>query len=341
MRGSGIGLSLTKELVKAHHGHISVESEQGNGSIFTVQIPYTKKSFADKEIVNESFVTKDNFQEQVAKLTEGLLSEKSPVMKIESQTLDEHTDRPIILIAEDNYDLRCFITASLINEFKILDAENGKYAYELAKVHNPDLIISDIMMPEMDGLEFCSRLKSNLLTSHIPVVLLTARSSVENWIEGLETGADDYIPKPFDINLLIARIKNLIESRKKLKRHFSHELTPIPSQMSSSNADEQFLKKAMEIVEKNFNDPDFGVEEFVEKMCISRSLLHKKLSALTDQSAGDFITSLRLKKAAQLLHLPDKNISDVAYDVGFNDPKYFSRIFRKYFGTPPSEYINN
>jgi signal transduction histidine kinase/ligand-binding sensor domain-containing protein/AraC-like DNA-binding protein len=341
VRGSGIGLSLTKELVKAHHGHITVESVKGQGSVFTLQIPFLKQSFSEKEIVNDAVVSSDNFQEQVTKLAEELLSEKPVVAVPEISQQNNNADKPLILIAEDNFDLRSFLTASLLNEFRVLDSENGKEAYELAKVHNPDLIISDVMMPEMDGLEFCSRLKSNLLTSHIPVVLLTARSLVENWIEGFETGADDYIPKPFDINLLIVRIKNLIESRRKLKKHFSRELTPDPTQIASSNADEQFLKKALEIVEQNFPDPTFGVEEFVEKMCISRSLLHKKLSALTDQSAGDFITALRLKKAAQLLHLPNKNISDVAYDVGFNDPKYFSRIFRKYFGTSPSEYVNN
>jgi YesN/AraC family two-component response regulator len=247
----------------------------------------------------------------------------------------------LVLVAEDNFDLRSFVSVSLSSEFRVIESENGKDAYELAKVHNPDLIISDIMMPEIDGLELCSRLKSNLLTSHIPVILLTARSSVENQIEGLEIGADEYIPKPFDVNLLIAKTKNLIESRRKLKKHFSKNLAPDPSQMASSNADELFLLKAMEIVEKNFSDPNFGVEGFVEKMSISRSLLHKKLSALTDQSAGDFITSIRLKRAAQLLQLSSKNISEVAYEVGFNDPKYFSRIFRKYFGSTPSEYINN
>jgi signal transduction histidine kinase/ligand-binding sensor domain-containing protein/CheY-like chemotaxis protein len=341
VRGSGIGLSLAKELTKAHHGQISVESSKGMGSVFSVLIPFEKNSFLEKEIINEPFVIKDNFQEHVTKLAKELLSEKTETGKSKDSPIEEKSEKPLILVIEDNFDLRSFIKESLTEEFQVIDAENGKEGYELAKVYNPDLIISDIMMPEMDGLELCSRMKNNLLTSHIPIILLTARTSVENLIEGLETGADDYIPKPFDIKILIARTKNLIESRRKLKKHFSSELAPDPSQIATSNADEQFLQKALEIVEKNFNDPTFGVEEFVEKMCISRSLLHKKLSALTEQSAGDFITSLRLKRAAQLLHLPDKNISDVAYEVGFNDPKYFSRIFRKYFGTTPTEYVNN
>jgi signal transduction histidine kinase/ligand-binding sensor domain-containing protein/CheY-like chemotaxis protein len=341
VRGSGIGLSLTKELVKAYRGHISVSSTKGKGSEFIVQLPYMKNDFSKKEIIEESLVTRENIQEQVSKFAEQLLCENPVATKIEDTFTHNNADKQLILVAEDNFDLRSFITASLSNEFKVIDAENGKDAYELAKTYNPQLIISDIMMPEIDGLELCSRLKTNLLTSHIPVVLLTARSSVDNKIEGLEIGADDYIPKPFDINLLIARIKNLIESRRKLKKHFSRDLQPDPALMTSSGADQQFLQKALEIVEQNFSDPGFGVEEFVEKMSISRSLLHKKLSALTDQSAGDFITSIRLKKAARLLQSSNKNISEVAYEIGFNDPKYFSRIFRKYFGTTPSEYVTN
>jgi YesN/AraC family two-component response regulator len=195
------------------------------------------------------------------------------------------------------------------------------------------------MMPEMDGLEFCTRIKNNLLTSHIPVILLTARSLVENWIEGLETGADDYIPKPFDFNLLKARIKNLLESREKLKKHFSGELLPEPSEIALTSADSEFLKKALEIVEENYQNPKFGVEDFVDKMCISHSLLHKKLTAIINQSAGDFITSIRLKKSAVLLRQSTKNITEVAFEVGFNDPKYFGQKFKHYFGVLPSEYM--
>lgn len=339
VRGSGIGLSLAKELVKAHHGHISVESAQGKGSVFIVFLPVQKTIYTESEIINEPFITKDNYQEQVTKLTEELLKENRDTESFKDELSREKSEKPLILLIEDNFDLRSFLKASLSESFQILDAEDGKKGYELAKTYNPDLIISDVMMPEMDGLELCSRLKNNLLTSHIPVILLTARTAVENHIECLEIGADDYIPKPFDVNILTARTKNLIETRRKLRKHFSRDLTPDLSQIASSRTDELFLKRAQEIVETHFSNPEFGVEEFVDKMNISRSLLHKKLTLLTEQSAGDFITSLRLKKAAHLLHVPGKNVSDVAYEVGFNDPKYFSRIFRKYFGKTPSEYV--
>jgi AraC-like DNA-binding protein len=173
------------------------------------------------------------------------------------------------------------------------------------------------------------------------VVLLTARTSVENWIEGLETGADDYIPKPFDLNILRVRIRQLIESRRRLKKHFGKELTSGEAEVSISPADTLFMNKVLEIVEQNFSNPDFGVEELVSKMFLSHSLVHKKLSAIADQSAGDFITSYRLKKAAQLLQRPDMNVSEIAYEIGFNDPKYFSRQFKKYFGTTPSDYCKS
>jgi ligand-binding sensor domain-containing protein/signal transduction histidine kinase/DNA-binding response OmpR family regulator len=341
VKGSGIGLSLSRELIKAHHGTIAVESRQNAGSVFTVQIPILKGCYAEDEILNQPFEAKESLKSQVQKLTEELLAEVPEPVKRPGPGPDDGTRKPLILVVEDNYDLRTHIALSLSNEYRVIEAENGKAAYELAKDFNPELIISDIMMPLMDGLELCSRLKNNLHTSHIIVVLLTARTSVENWIEGLETGADDYISKPFDLNLLRVRIKQLIESRRRLKKHFGKDLTLDNLDSSVSPTDEQFIKKALEVVEQNFSNPEFGVEEFVSKMFVSHSLVHKKLSAITDQSAGDFITSFRLKKAAQLLRRPEMNVSEIAYEIGFNDPKYFSRQFKKYFGTTPSEYCKS
>lgn len=341
VRGSGIGLSLSRELVKVHHGTISVESKPNQGSVFTVQLPVLKKCFTPDEILEEPVEMKATINDQVLKLTEELLAKvPEPIRKTYSAPVDGYK-KPLILVAEDNYDLRCHISASLNDEYRVMEAENGKVAYELAKDYNPELILSDIMMPVMDGLELCSRLKNNLHTSHIIVVLLTARTSVENWIEGLETGADDYIPKPFDLNILRVRIRQLIEARRRLKKHFGKELAPGEAEVSISPADTQFMNKVLEVVEQNFSNPDFGVEELVSKMFLSHSLVHKKLSAIADQSAGDFITSFRLKKAAQLLQRPDMNVSEIAYEIGFNDPKYFSRQFKKYFGTTPSEYCKS
>ena len=247
----------------------------------------------------------------------------------------------MVLIVEDNHDLRQFLTKCLITDYSIIEAKNGKEGYEATKIYNPAIIISDIMMPEMDGLEMCTKIKNNLLTSHIPVILLTAKSMAENWIEGLETGADDYVSKPFDINILEAKVKNILITREKLRQHFSSNSIAEPDNITTTTADKDFIEKAMDIVERNYQNPEFGVKNLVDQMYVSRSLLHKKLIAIVNQSAGDFITSFRLKKAAILLRESEKNISEIAYEVGFNDPKYFSQKFKRYFGIKPSQYSKN
>ncbi len=339
-RGSGIGLSLSKELVIAHHGEIHVKSEVGKGSVFTVNIPYQKESFSSNDISGETMTWDKTSLKH--KIDSGELSIETYNKKnTPTKNSLKSTDKPTILIVEDNFDLREFVINSLVDNYNILEAENGKEAYEIAKVQNPVLIISDIMMPVMDGLELCTRIKNNLLTSHIPVILLTARSLIENWIEGLESGADDYMPKPFDIDLLKAKIKNLLESHEKLRKHFSGDISTFSSEITTTKADSNFINKAFEIVEDNYTDPEFGVKKLVDKMNVSHSLLHKKLKAIVNQSAGDFITIIRLKRSAELLKKSAKNIAEVAYEVGFNDPKYFSQKFKRYFGTLPSDYVNN
>ena len=339
-RGSGIGLSLTKDLVIAHHGTIHVKSEVGKGSTFTVIIPFQKESFSSNEISDETMIWDNSGLKHKMDSSE-LSVETNTKKNTSTKNTLKSTDKPTILIVEDNFDLREFVINSLIYNYNILEAENGKTAYEIAKVQNPELIISDIMMPVMDGLELCTRIKNNLLTSHIPVILLTARSLVENWIEGLESGADDYVPKPFDLDLLKAKIKNLLESREKLRKHFSGDVSISSSEITTTKADSDFINKAFEIVEENYTNPEFGVKELVDKMNVSHSLLHKKLKVIVNKSAGDFITIIRLKRAAELLNNSAKNISEVAYEVGFNDPKYFSQKFKRYFGILPSNYIKN
>jgi YesN/AraC family two-component response regulator len=220
-----------------------------------------------------------------------------------------------------------------------MGAENGKEGFELAKKYTPDLIISDIMMPVMDGLELCSRLKKELHTSHIPVILLTAKSMIEHWIEGLETGADDYIPKPFNLKVLHLKIANLIESRKRLRLLFSRSENPNPEESTSNLIDQQFISKAYSTVEKYLKEEEFSVDQFAREMMVSKSLLFKKIKAITGYSIVDFVNMYKLKKAAlRLANDPQINISEVSFEVGFNDPKYFSRIFRKVFGVTPSEY---
>ena len=204
----------------------------------------------------------------------------------------------------------------------------------------PDLIISDVMMPEMNGIDLCNHLKSDIRTCHIPVILLTALSDTDSQVHGLETGADDYIPKPFDLNVLHTRVNNLIQSRNKLRLLFSSATNIVPEEITSNPHDEAFLQKALDIVSENLSNPDFGVKDFIAKMYVSRSFMHRKLISLTNQSAIDFITSIRLKESLKLINNPNLNIMDIAVMVGFNDPKYFSKCFKKYFGKNPSEYAS-
>jgi signal transduction histidine kinase/DNA-binding response OmpR family regulator/streptogramin lyase len=338
-KGSGVGLALTQELVQAMHGEISVESELGRGSIFRVFLPYQADNFAHEELDLTGSVQSVNLQSKVDVITEELMLVGS---SLEATELKADKSKPLILIVEDNYDLRAFLIQSMKNDFRLLGAANGKEGLEMAKKFTPDLIISDVMMPVMDGLELCSRLKKEIHTSHIPVILLTAKAMIEHWIEGLETGADDYIPKPFNLKVLQLKIVNLIESRRKLRLLFSREGNPSPEELTNNAVDEQFLSKAYYIIEKNLQSENFTADLFAREMAVSQSLLFKKLKALTNHSITDFINLYKLKKAASMIGSDSKvNMTEIAFQVGFNDPKYFSRIFRKVYGVSPSDYLKN
>lgn len=335
-KGSGIGLALTQELVQAMHGKISVKSELGKGSTFRVLLPYCADDFDENEIDPVGNVQSVNLQSKVDVITQELLLASS-----ESDEPEVKTDKskPLILIVEDNYDLRAFLIQSMKNDFRLLGAENGKEGLEMAKKYTPDLIISDVMMPVMDGLELCTRLKKDIHTSHIPVILLTAKAMIEHWIEGLEIGADDYIPKPFNLKILNLKIVNLIESRRKLRQLFSREENPSPEESTSNPVDEHFLAKAYLLIENNIQTDNFTVDHFAREMAVSKSLLFKKIKAITGYSIIDFINIHKLRKAATKLATdPNMNISEISFEVGFNDPKYFSRIFRKFYGMSPSEF---
>jgi YesN/AraC family two-component response regulator len=319
------------------HGHIFLTSEPELGTTFTFRIPFMKNSFSEMErsvITPEKQFDRDNQLE--------LLEQEMIHPEVDSSEIEQVMTKecPTILVVEDSFDLRSFILNSFRNDYRMLEAANGMEAYELVKKYSPDLIISDVMMPFMDGLELCSRVKKNLATSHIPVILLTAKTLLEDWIEGLETGADDYIPKPFNIRILEAKCKSLIENRRRLKKVFEQALAPVSEDITTTPVDAEFMQKTIKVVEENINNPEFGVQKLATELCVSRSLLHKKLTAIVDLSANDFITSMRLKKSAILLQKGNLNISEIAFEVGFNDPKYFSRCFRKHFGLSPTEYMN-
>ncbi|MBW1895286.1 MAG: response regulator [Deltaproteobacteria bacterium] len=253
--------------------------------------------------------------------------------------LPEQSPRPpIILLVEDNADLRQYIFRSMEQSYRIMEAENGEEGLNMAIKEIPDLIISDVMMPKMDGFEFCAKIKTDQRTSHIPLILLTARATREDKIEGLETGADDYLSKPFDVNELLVRVKNLIEQRRKLRERFSREIFLGPEAIAVSSADEVFLKKAIAITQKHLTEPEFNVNKFSNEIGFSRSQLHRKMLGLTNLVPNHFIRILRLHHAKQLLDKKVATVSEIAYESGFSNLSYFARCFKEQFGQSPSDY---
>ena len=335
--GTGIGLALTKELVELHHGDIKIESKAGKGTMFRVLLPLGSEHFKDDEIDSSLTVDGRIPLDWSPVLADG--PDSKPMGGISEASL-ETDPRPVLLVVEDNNDLRKYIRDCLIESYQVVEAMNGLDGLDKAIEMIPDLVVSDVMMPEMDGYELCEKLKTNECTSHIPVILLTARASMESRIEGLETGADDFITKPFDVEELQVRIKNLILQRSKLKEIILRNIGAIGqlTDRGLSSVDQKFLKKAVEVVENNISDAEFSVVTFAENMSLSRVQLHRKLRALVEQPASDFIRTIRLNRAALLLREKAGNIAEIAYDVGFTNPSYFSECFRKQFGKLPSEY---
>ncbi|GAB3258665.1 hypothetical protein GCM10027347_22150 [Larkinella harenae] len=327
--GTGIGLSLVKEIVQLHGGTVRVETNDEPGSRFVVELPFEAMTEPDDEAV----VPKREFVET------GALTMR-PALERSETLVEGEANRPTLLIVEDNEDLRMFIGNQLRKHYRILECENGARGLEVAIENTPDLLITDWMMPEMDGVELCRRIKTDERTSHIPIIMLTALATQDNKLTGLETGADDYLTKPFDSRELLVRVQNLIETRRKLRERFGRELRIEPTDMAVTSADEKFLKRVLKIVEDNMGNSEFGAEDFGREAGFSRMQLHRKLTALTGQSAGDFLRVMRLKRAAQLLEGQAASVSEIAYEVGFNSLSYFSKTFREQFGVSPNEYAN-
>lgn len=334
--GTGIGLNLAKELIELHHGTISVNSIEGTGSKFYFEFPIIRSSYMESEIAEDKTIS-TTIENSISSLVT-LCDENSA--EVFDSSIKPNIEKPKILIIEDSKDLRLFIMQNLTDTYTVYLAEDGIIGFQKALEVFPDLIICDIAMPRMDGFELCAKCKADQHTSHIPIILLTSRSNAESQIQGLENGADDYITKPFNIEVIKARIVNLIESRKRLKERFVKEIIVAPSEITITSLDEQFLQKAIEIVEKNILSPDLDVETLSKEMFLGRRQLLNKLKALTDLTPVDFIRIIRLKRAAQLLKSGMK-ISNVAYETGFSDPKYFSKVFKKHFGYSPSACLKN
>jgi DNA-binding response OmpR family regulator/nitrogen-specific signal transduction histidine kinase len=321
-KGTGIGLSLVSEFVKLHGGEIDVKSEISKGSCFTVKLPVNQSGLPVEPV--ESADEEVSFNPQ-------LISDKESKQVVPG--------RPVILIAEDNDDLRFYLKDNLLRQFEILEASNGDTALKIIQKYVPDLIISDIMMPGMDGITLCKRVKSDRTICHIPLILLTAKSSEQQQLEGIEMGADDYIIKPFNFQILEAKIANIINLRHNMRQVFKNKLQIEPQDITVTSLDEQFMRKVLGLVEKNIASTDYSIETMSHDLGMSRTLLYKKILALTGKPPLEFLRSLRLKRAALLLAKSQMNVSEIAFQVGFNDPKYFSKHFKNEFGVLPSKYI--
>ncbi len=329
-KGTGIGLSLTKELIHLHKGHIMVDSHKDEGALFTIFLPVSKNYFHVNEITSESGT--DNTDDYP------LITYEIPPSAQSQKFVSQQEENTLILIVDDNYDIREYLKSCLIGKFQVIEAENGKTGFEKAQKHLPDLIIADIMMPILDGYALSQKVKNDITLNHIPFILLTAKSGKENELTGLNTGADDYITKPFYEELLLARINTLLKNRgltrEKIKRELTDKETPILS------FEEKFLQQVNSVCEENMQNSEFNVEQLCEILNISQPHLYRKIKTLTDYSPTEFVRILRLKKAARLIRNESDNISQIAYDVGFTDPKYFSKCFKAFFGQSPSAYKN-
>lgn len=326
-KGSGIGLALTKELVSVHNGQIHVHSEKGRGTCFKVRLPITLEDLPEAVHASKDDAILQN-------LVDSTVSQVSETTE-ENVTLPSHEE--VVLLVEDNKDLQSFITEILTSRFKVITANDGLQGERMAFEHIPDLVISDVMMPKKDGYELCSILKNNTKTSHIPIMLLTAKAGQSSKMAGLTQGADTYLTKPFEADELLLRAKNLIEVRKKMWEHFkSHELSAT-SNLNLSSIDDTFLQKVVKIIKENVDNELLSVEDIASKVGFSRTQLHRKLKALTNKSAGQLVNEIRLNTAKTMLAQNVGSVSEVAYSVGYTNMSYFTKSFKEKFGVLPSK----
>ena len=329
--GSGIGLALTQSLVSAHGGSISVESNMNEGTTFFVYIP-DKQDKISEDIYETNFV-----QTQMNLLAQPTSANYQSKITLPSNTTDE--DKPLILIVEDNEDMRKFICHILRPEFQLLEASNGEEGFEKAKKYIPDLVVSDVMMPHKDGFELCKLLKKNISTNHIPVVLLTAYALDEQKQTGFESGADAYIAKPFNANLLLVRVKKMIENRKKMQEIFSNNLLEPIQKESVGKVEERFLNEVKNYVEKHIANPDLNIDEMADFLGLSRSQLYRKVKTLTNYAPNELVRIIRVQRGKQLLIQNTKTISEIAYELGFSSPSYFAKCFKDFYAESPKEFL--
>jgi signal transduction histidine kinase/DNA-binding response OmpR family regulator len=328
--GSGIGLALTKELVELHGGTIQVKNNEGSGTTFIITLQVSKNFFRPDEILAGQQVFES--REPATSISPHPASTPSEIKA------SDGVGKKVLLLVEDNADLRTYIKDQVKDQFAVIEAENGRQGIELAEKNIPDLVITDVMMPEMDGHDFCKHIKSHATTSHIPVIMLTAKADQEDKLAGLKYGADDYLTKPFDARELNLKLANLISRQEKMHQHILSSLTSLtPTQVKADSVDAAFLHQVKEVIEANFDDEYFSVVELSQKIGLSRSQLHRKLTALAGIGPNEIIRNMRLERAMQLLKQKSGNVSEIAYQCGFNSPAYFIKCFRDYFGMTPGE----
>jgi len=331
-RGTGIGLSIAKEMVELNKGFIHVRSSEDGGACFEINLPVKNPDF--EKIASNINSLEGSVIEPDVYFADARFN---PIQEKVEKTISPK-DKPLLLIIEDNRDLRLMLRDSFSPSFKIETAADGKEGLEIAFETMPDIIVSDVAMPEMNGLKLCEKLKSDIKTSHIPIILLTAKTSVEHHLDGLNANADDYITKPFDLRVLEARINNLLRERKYLKEKYKNAPDIDTKQLELNPTDQRFIDKSVYIIEKNLSDYNFSIDDFAKEIGMSRSSLYRKIQAVTGQSAKEFIRDIRIKKAAKLLEDGERTVSEVAFDVGFISRSYFAKCFFEYYKMLPSKY---
>jgi CheY-like chemotaxis protein/nitrogen-specific signal transduction histidine kinase len=339
--GTGLGLSLVHDLVFLHGGEISCDSEEGRGTTFTVVLPINKESFNSSQIDETNKVNINNAHSVVLDLTTRMKKPETPeIVQTEATTADEDSYK--LLIVEDNVELLVLMQQLFSRDYHVLTAANGKEALSVIGTHELDLIVSDVMMPVMDGYELTRRLKNDPDTRHMPIILLTAKTQEEDREEALTIGADDYVTKPFKMRDLELRINNIIENRKRLQAKFRQQTEEEDNNTTTTlpTADQEFLNRAIACIHEHLDDADYDREAFAATMGASSSTLYNKLRSLTGMNVSSFIRDIRLKEAQRIARQqPDIRVSDLAYRVGFQDPKYFATTFKKEFGVTPTEFL--
>lgn len=334
---SGIGLSLSKDLIELYGGNIQVDSKEGKGTTFTIILPLfneipendryqkpLKVNLESTTVYSPDTIDVANYEENTSVYNNSDLSE----------------EKPTLLIVEDNFDMQKYLKHQFENEYNIIVAENGEKGFEKTIVYNPDFIVSDVMMPVMNGIELCQKLKCDVRTSHIPVILLTAKQSESLQLQSLEIGADSYVNKPFNIDILKAKVKNILNTREQLREKYSNDLVNDDFTKEQNNADKVFLSKAIKVVENNLTNESFNVDIFAREVGMGRTTFYKKLKTISGYTVNDFIKIVRLKKAAHYLKYTKTSITEIYYKVGFNDGSYFASCFQKQYGMLPTQYRN-